>query len=398
MRVLLVTPYYKPAHLGGIERAIERLAWALRAEPGIERRAVLTTHYAFPPRYVEGLAAHEVQRGGLEVFRLTCAPHRPAPLFPRYSCPATYFSPREIGHILHTYKPDVLHFVGDGWIWAHLALLARRSRHTATVFTPSFHDLDGWRAPLRWPNILICRQVERVVVLSKLEWRGVAEAYRPQHSKLVRIPWGATVPAQPAVGSVPGAPLTILCVGRLGTHKGQLWLLDLYLQAREHFSRPVRLVMVGADEGDAGGRAALQRQIAEAGLDNEVVLTGEVDDDTLARWYSAADLFVLFSHYEAFGLVYVEAMAYGMPVLTHAVGATTEILRSGATVVPPYDRDAALAALVRMVEDQRFRTSLGAEARRLVQNTYAWDVVARTYGHVYEEAIDERRRASRTAA
>src|SRR5438874_1302063 len=96
LRLLFITPYYKPAHLGGIERAIERLASALRERPEVERLGVLTTHYAFPPRYVPGLPAHEVLDGGLEVYRLPSRPHAPLPLFPYYSCPVTYFSPRAI--------------------------------------------------------------------------------------------------------------------------------------------------------------------------------------------------------------------------------------------------------------------------------------------------------------
>ena len=82
MRILLVTPYYKPAHLGGIERAIERLAGALHSQSDGDQVGVLTTHYAFPPRYVAGLPAHEVLDGWLEVYRLSSTPHAPVPLFP----------------------------------------------------------------------------------------------------------------------------------------------------------------------------------------------------------------------------------------------------------------------------------------------------------------------------
>ncbi len=58
-------------------------------------------------------------------------------------------------------------------------------------------------------------------------------------------------------------------------------------------------------------------------------------DQELARWYSKADFFVLFSRYEAFGLVFFEAMAHGTPVLTHDVGANRELLTQGAVVTPP---------------------------------------------------------------
>ncbi len=393
MRVLFLTPYYRPAHLGGIERVVERLAAALARQPGMERPALLCTHYAFPPRYVPGLAAREIL-AGLEVFRLASWPHTPAPLFPYYSCPVTLFSPGEVGRVLRAYRPDVVHIVGDGWIWAHLAVLARRDRRTAVVFTPSFHDLGGSRAWMRWPYTFMCRHVERIVVLSRVEYRAVAQAYRPRRSDLAIVPWGATVPEREPDSRRDDRgdkPLILLCVGRLGRHKGQTWLLDIYLRARPQFTRATRLVLVGADEGDAGGRAALERRIAARGLGDEVALAGEVADAELRDLYDAADLFVLFSRYEAFGLVYVEAMAHGVPVLSHAVGATAEVLAQGGVVVPPYDADAAVDAMVSLINDDARRQRLGDDARAFVARTYSWDVVAARYRRIYEEAIDERR-------
>jgi len=106
MRVLFVTPYYKPAHLGGIERAIERLAEALGRQDGMDRPVVLCARYAFPPRYVDGLAGRELTSEGLEVYRLSSWPHTPLPLFPHYSCPVTLFSTREVGRVLRDYRPD----------------------------------------------------------------------------------------------------------------------------------------------------------------------------------------------------------------------------------------------------------------------------------------------------
>ena len=138
--------------------------------------------------------------------------------------------------------------------------------------------------------------------------------------------------------SDPDSPLTVLCVGRLGRHKAQMWLLDVYREARRNFNRPARLVLVGRDEGDA---AAIAAYIEQHGLQEEVVITGEVSDIELARWYARADLFTLFSHYEAFGLVFFEAMAYGAPVLSHDVGSNRELLHRGALVTPRFDRKAA---------------------------------------------------------
>ena len=177
-------------------------------------------------------------------------------------------------------------------------------------------------------------------------------------------------------------PLTILCVGRLGSHKGQRWLLNTYLMARAQFERPVRLVLVGRDEGASAG---IEKFIAQNGLQGEVIVTGEVSDGELAKWYTEADLFTLFSQYEAFGLVFLEAMAHGAPVLTHDVGANREVLSQGAVVVPRFNDAAAAHELVRLVNDDKARRELGREAQHYALSEFAWPVVAQKYLEVYQD-------------
>lgn len=388
---MFVTPYYPPAHLGGVERAIQRLAAALAAHvPAIEL-GVLTTSCAFPPRFVSGLPARE-RRDGLDVFRLRGRPARPLPLFPYYSCPVTMFGIAGIRSVLNRFGPDVVHMVGDGWAWVHLLLAALRDRRTALVFTPSFHSMTPSRQWLRLPNTLLCGAAERTTALTQLEARGVKAAYHAPPGRIRVVPWGidpAPEPSAPAVRA--DRPVSILCVGRVGEHKGQRWLLETYHQARPRFRRPARLVFIGKDEGDA---TRLVTEVEGSGLAGEVTLAGEVDDASLERAYAEADVFALFSRFEAFGLVYFEAMARGVPVLTHRVGANAELLTAGAVVVDRYDRAAAAAALSRLVDDPGYRSRLGAEARGLVESRFTWERSAKRFHVVYEEAIDERRRAT----
>ena len=133
---------------------------------------------------------------------------------------------------------------------------------------------------------------------------------------------------------------------------------------------------MGRDEGDA---AAIAAYVAEHGLQDEVVVTGEVSDSELARWYARADLFALFSHYEAFGLVFFEAMAYGAPVLSHDVGSNRELLHTGAVVTPRFDRQAAGARLTELVNDNDTRRQLSADARDYALSEFTWPAVAEKY-------------------
>ena len=140
---------------------------------------------------------------------------------------------------------------------------------------------------------------------------------------------------------------------------------------------------MGRDEGDA---AAVGAFVEEHGLQGEVTVTGEVSDSELAELYAEADLFTLFSQYEAFGLVFFEAMAHGAPVLTHDVGANKELLERGAVVVPRYDRQAAIAELARLVNDSPARQQLGSEAQEYALSEFTWPAVAEKYLEVYQKA------------
>ena len=113
-------------------------------------------------------------------------------------------------------------------------------------------------------------------------------------------------------------------------------------------------------------------------------MTGEVSDAELSEWYVEAGLFVLFSHYEAFGLVFLEAMGHGTPVLTHDVGANREVLKQGAVVVPRFDREAAAGELARLVNDDADRRELGQKAQRYALSEFTWPAVAEKYLEVYQ--------------
>ena len=162
-----------------------------------------------------------------------------------------------------------------------------------------------------------------------------------------------------------------------------MWLLEVYRKARTRFQRPARLVLVGRDEGREAG---IRQAVRDWGLEDEVIITGEVTDQELASWYAGSDVFGLFSRYEAFGLVFFEAMSYGLPVLTHDVGANGELLTRGSIVVPPFHNKAAEAALLRLVNDELWRRSLGAEGREHALSGFTWPVVARRYLDLYRTA------------
>jgi glycosyltransferase involved in cell wall biosynthesis len=399
LRVLFLTPYFRP-YLGGIERAIEQLSFQIQKSPEVEALGVLTTKYCFPRVPQQHWADRETTPEGIAIYRLSGYPKRSIPL---YSVPLVWFSPLRVRSYLREFNPNVIHFVGDGWFWGHFWAWFWFHGRARFVFTPSFHPLplsSWWLRPI---NGFICNVVDRVIALTRMEADLVRRAYWIAGRKQGIIGWGATPPELPRLSSgenkVPDSssplgargdsqrkddsvPLIILCVGRLGRHKGQAWLLNVYQQAKSQFNRPTRLVLVGRYEDD---EASIVDEVRTRGLDGEVLLAGGVSDGELAEWYARSDLFVLFSQYEAFGLVFFEAMAHGVPVLTHDVGANRELLVRGAEVVPRFDIRAAVQGLARLVNDTGYRAQLGQEAQEYALAEFTWSAVAEKYLREYSK-------------
>ena len=174
IRVLFLTPYFRP-YLGGIERAIEGLAFECLASPEVEAVGVLTGKYAFPRIPHPDWPDREVTPEGITILRLSSFPLKSLPL---YSVPLVWFPPTQIRRYLCEFDPTVVHFVGDGWFWGHIWSWVWARRRARLVFTPSFHSLPWDRQWLRLFNIPLCRMVDNVVALTELERRRVQKAYR----------------------------------------------------------------------------------------------------------------------------------------------------------------------------------------------------------------------------
>ncbi len=374
MRVLFVSPYFRP-YLGGIERAIEELARELLTSPEIESVGVLTTKYAFPRIPMTHLPNYEVTSDGISIFRINSVP-RAAPPF--YSVPLVWFSPGQLNRHLKFFDPHIIHWVGDGWFWGHI--LTRLATKAKIIFTPSFHSLSLSRQWLRPINGILCRLVDKVVTLSSIESKLIQKAYWVRDDKMATVGWGIRLPNnfKPRISK---SMVRILCVGRLGNHKGQRWLIEVYRRAKCRFKYLTNLILIGRDEGE---EAIIKQDIKRLGLVDEILITGEVTDAELDDWYENSDLLALFSKYEAFGLVYFEAMARGIPVLTHRVGSNDELLSKGALVVGPYDMEAAIEQMVTLVNDSSRRELLGRSGREHVLNNYTWSKVGQKYIEMYK--------------
>ena len=216
------------------------------------------------------------------------------------------------------------------------------------------------------------------------ELRGESEEERGEREDLIPL---RGVIAYPAADHLPvpdegaaqrlisarqsdAGPLRILFVGNLIPRKG---LHHLIAALSRLPPAEWRLDVVGDDGVDSAYAAALRRQIGAAGLEDNIRLHGRVSDSELAQQYRAAHLLAVLS-YEGFGIVYLEAMAFGLPVLASVDGGGGEIVRHGVNgfLVEPTDADGIAGHLSALAGDRERLAALGRNARQRFDSHPRW--------------------------
>ena len=178
----------------------------------------------------------------------------------------------------------------------------------------------------------------------------------------------------------------ILFVGRIEPLKG----IDTLLQAIAHLDRDadcdlgcdcLSVAIIGGDasvpmEQMTGEMQRLHLMRSALGLDNLVAFLGKRDQDSLADYYAAADVLVMPSHYESFGMVALEAMACGTPVIASRVGGLTYTVRDEETglLVPDRDPQALAEAIHRVIKRDDLRWKLETNAVRVARE-FSWPII-----------------------
>jgi len=180
-----------------------------------------------------------------------------------------------------------------------------------------------------------------------------------------------------------------LYVGRIAPIKGLDTLLDAVARLRAQ-GRPLRLLIVGgdADEPLDGHEAALRRHAARLGLGDAVSFVGAQPQERLRDYYVAADVTVLPSYYESFGMVALEAMACGSPVIASRVGGLATTVVDGRTGFLVRDGDAAAlaASLDTVLADPALRWRTGREGV-LWAAQHRWPCVAEAVCRAYANLV-----------
>jgi D-inositol-3-phosphate glycosyltransferase len=177
-------------------------------------------------------------------------------------------------------------------------------------------------------------------------------------------------------------------VGRLEPLKG----IDILIEAMAQIEhRDARLLIVGGDEQAADEMRRLRSLISELRLDQRISFVGSVEQKQLANYYSAADVCVVPSYYESFGLVAVEAMACGTPVIASRVGGLATTVEDGETgyLIPWRCPEPFAERIDLILGNDELRRNLGRAARQAMRR-FGWERITRELAAEYARVWQER--------
>ncbi len=186
----------------------------------------------------------------------------------------------------------------------------------------------------------------------------------------------------------------VLYVGRFDPRKGIETLVRSFELMKLNSADPtnLRLVIVGGsatDKSDGEERDRIEQLVSELGLAETVIFAGRVGHDRLPLYYTAADVCAIPSHYEPFGLVAIEAMACGTPVVASDVGGLkfTVVPEETGLLVPPQDEAAFAVAIERILGDELWARKLRKRASERVQQYFSWAGVAVQLSDLYRRSL-----------
>jgi glycosyltransferase involved in cell wall biosynthesis len=262
------------------------------------------------------------------------------------------------------------------------------SAHGGDLFDPSKRSSPHLHAPLRAAVRWLLEAADEVVGQSRDTVRHVTELYGV-HRPVELIPLGIDRPpkierASRAEIGLPEDAFVLTTIGRLVARKATVQLVDALAAsgiANAH------LVVVG----DGPDAAAVEQRAVELGVRNRLHLLGQVSDAEKYAALATSDVFVSASQHEGFGLVFLEAMAFGLPVLCYDRGGQTDFLTTRETghVVRLNDHAAFVRALMELHADRYARIAYGEHNRQLVEK-YFIDTCAARYEEVFNAAIERR--------
>ncbi|HKX74808.1 MAG TPA: glycosyltransferase [Acidimicrobiia bacterium] len=339
---------------------------------------------------------------GYRVRHVDAGPPTPLPMasLPRY---VRTFA-REVAASLRVDPPQILH--SHYWLSGWAGLLVKRQ--LGIPLANSFHTLgrvkDGNRRPDEPPESLLRIAAEHEVIegsdcvmaSTPQEAQELLEFYRADPSRLCTSPPGvdhqlfrpgSRARARQRLGVGPGP--VVLFVGRIQPIKGPDVAVEM-MPAIVARHPDTTLVVVGGPSGPSGENelVRLRRRSIEMGLASRVRFLGPVPHGLVPDLYRAADVVVVPSRSESFGLVAAEAQACGRPVVAARIGGLMDVIDDGSTgmLVDGWDPADHAGAVLTLLDDPELAAKMGAAGVRWSRR-FSWDATVRRYLELYRGVL-----------
>ena len=390
MRVLHLTTEFPPVIYGGLGTALGGLAFA-SARAGMTIGVLLAGEMGWAGYAGEDSDLAEqsggedrvqavTQRGGVTIF------HVPS------------YLPIEAGvRLVRMWKPDVVH-LHVYWLWPAARAIQER---TGVPLVYHVHSLDRAEYEIgHGPSECVTQwfvqeeviaSADRVIALSLSESELLSD-YCPRVQGKVRIVGNGiddNTTARAAVGRErkTDSPL-VLYTGRFVDRKGVRELIAAIPRVLDQ-APTTRFVLAGGHRGCSGADMEYWWLPTELKRYRDAIhFTGWLTPAQLVQWYLAADVLAVPSWYEPFGMVILEGMLYGLPIVATTVGGPSEILEHGRTGILCQAKDTSSLgdAILKLVMDVRLCRRIGIAAAAEVRDRWLWPHVVRKMRGVYREA------------
>ncbi len=238
------------------------------------------------------------------------------------------------------------------------------------------------------------RLADAIVVASSIVKMQLLDYVNVNEGKVFVVPYGVDFNrfgrveiAKESQGLRKDGEFLIACIGRLTREKGIDFLIDAVARLRNREKVSVFVI------GDGGLREELERYANERGVGDKIVFTGKVANPE--EYLADADVHVLMSRYETFGLAHLEAMASGVPTISwksrfpDSLVASSDIIIDGETgyCIEPYRVDELARVLDELIENRNIAAEMGVKARDYVRKTFSWERTASEYLKIGEAVI-----------
>jgi glycosyltransferase involved in cell wall biosynthesis len=232
----------------------------------------------------------------------------------------------------------------------------------------------------------------RLVAQTEVMKERLLASYGFDPRRVEVIPNSCSLPtcSAPRQAPDPHRPFVFLCLGWYYVHKNLEILPEALRRIRSTTSRPVECrVTISPDQHPRARR--FLRELERENMADCIVNLGPVRRNELARVYGSADALLLPTLLESFSRTYLEAMQFGLPILTSDRDFARHICQDAAVYFDPLDADSVARSMARVMEDGELRARLAQNGKRLISQSPTWDEIAAQFVSVLEQAAGCRR-------